>query len=163
MQNIGFAATSQEAELNEILQGHGMGLAGDIDEHVVLTESGKLLGGALIWQLGEALFHLLVLGVCPNGRGKGYGRRLLAEICADPWRYCRDVADRGGEAYRITTMARGEAAPFYQKCGFAICTLSEIPDPFAGQCDECPDRAACNPAPMIFTFEADPNSGRSEA
>lgn len=148
--SIGFAVAGQEAELNRILTGHGMGLAGDIDEHVVLVSEGKVLGGGLLWQLDQDAFHLLVLGVRQDGRGQGVGSRLLKEISADPWQYCRDAADRMGSAYRITTVARGDAVPFYQKCGFQSCDSAEFPPLFGNQCDECPDRGECKPEAMVF-------------
>ena len=148
--SIGFAASRQEDELNNILQGHGMGLAGDIGDHVALVADGKVLGGGLLWQLDQDVFHLLVLGVAQDGRRQGIGGRLLNEICSNPWQYCRDAAEPVGASFRITTVARGEAVPFYQKCGFRTCDPDELPDPFGAQCGECPDRAECNPATMVF-------------
>lgn len=145
-----FAVASQGTDLEEILRGHGMGLAGDIGEHVVAMEQDQVFGGGLLCQLDQDLFHLLVLGVASDRRGTGIGKLLLAAMCRNPWRYCLDSADRLEGPYRITTMARGEAVPFYRKCGFQTCDAQEIPAVFAEQCDDCPSREECRPAPMLF-------------
>ena len=151
MQNIGFAAAVQKDELDRLLSEHNMGLAGEPEEHVVIMAEGKVLGGGLLWQLEEDLFHLLVLGVEQEYRNKGTGQRLLKEICSNPWRYCRDASDCSVSEFRITTMARGTAVAFYRKCGFKICEPAELPVPFGDQCCECPDRMECFPAAMIFS------------
>ena len=150
MQNIGFAAAVQKDELDRLLSEHNMGLAGEPEEHVVIMAEGKVLGGGLLWQLDEDLFHLLVLGMDQANRNRGIGQRLLTEICANPWQYCRDASDCSVSEYRITTMARGTAVAFYQKCGFKICDSGELPEPFGDQCEECPDRKECSPAAMVF-------------
>ena len=150
MRNIGFATAIQAGELNRILSEHNMGLAGEPEEHVVIMSEGKVLGAGLLWQLDEDLFHLLVLGVDQANRNRGTGQRLLKEICSNPWQYCRDASDCSGSEYRITTMARGTAVAFYQKCGFRICDSSELPEPFGDQCGECPDRKECSPEAMAF-------------
>jgi N-acetylglutamate synthase-like GNAT family acetyltransferase len=161
MQTVGFAAAVQENELNRILSEHNMGLAGELEEHVVIIADGKVLGGGLLWQLDVDLFHLLALGVDQECRNRGTGHRLLTEICSNPWKYCRDASDCSGSEYRITTMARGTAVSFYQKCGFKICDPSELSAPFGDQCVECPDRIECSPEAMIFTGKISLQEGKS--
>ena len=151
---IGFAADTQIDELSRILQEHDLGLAGEADEHVVLVKAGQVQGAGLLWQLDEDLFHLLTLGVAPAGRGQGVGGRLLRALCADPWSYCRDAAERTAGPYKITTVARGEAVTFYTKCGFSACEPDQLPDMFAGQCDLCPKREECAPVTMIYRSRA---------
>ena len=149
-ESIDFAASEQREELGGILAGHDLAMAGETEDHVVLLDDGKILAGALLWQMDEGLFHLLVFGVRHEERNTGVGRRLLQEISRQPWKYCRDASEPGVGAYRITTVARGKSASFYQKCGFRACDFSLLPIPFDGQCDSCPDREECKPVAMDY-------------
>ena len=147
---IRFAESGQEEELNCILAGHDLAMAGETEDHAVLQEDGKILAGGLLWQMDEDLFHLLVLGVRQEDRNTGIGRQLLQEMCRNPWRYCSDATEPVGGSYRITTVARGQSVKFYLKCGFQACDFSGLSTPFDSQCDNCPDREECKPAAMVF-------------
>jgi len=156
-QRIVFARAADEDALRTILTEPGMDLAGGIEDHVVLKEGNQIIAGGMLYQVGADSFHLLVLAVAAQDRGRGAGRRLLREICARPWRYCRETAGVRRGPYWITTVARGKAAMFYNKCGFQKCDFSRLPPPFDRQCEECPDKKECGPAPLVFSGVA-PNS-----
>jgi GNAT superfamily N-acetyltransferase len=147
---ISFAGPADEDKLRGMLTATGMDLAGEVVEHVVLREGAEILAGGRLYQADEDLFHLLVFAVAERDRGRGTGRRLLRELCERPWQYCRDAAEPPGGSYRVTTVARGEAAAFYKRCDYRVCEVSLLPPPFDRQCEDCPDREPCGPVAMVF-------------
>lgn len=147
---ISFAGPADEEMLRSIMTATGMELAGEIEEHVVLREGAEILAGGRLYQADEDLFHLLVFAVAERERGRGTGRKLLRELCQRPWEYCRDAVETSGGSYRVTTVAKGDAADFYKRCDYRVCEASELPPPFDRQCEDCPDREACGPVAMVF-------------
>lgn len=147
---IAFGEPADERELRGILLDTGMDLAGDIEEHIVLKRGPEILAGGRLYQADEDLFHLLVFAVAEEERGRGTGQRLLRELSARPWAYCREAVEPASGPYRITTVAKGEAAAFYMKGNYQACDFSQVPVPFDSQCEECPDRTACKPVPLVF-------------
>ncbi len=147
---ISFAGPADEEELRGMLTATGMDLAGEIEEHVVLREGAEILAGGRLYQADEDLFHLLVFAVAERERGRGTGRRLLRELSERPWEYCRDAVEPPGGSFRVTTVAKGEAAAFYKRCDYRMCEVSQLPSPFDRQCEDCPDREQCAPVAMVF-------------
>jgi len=147
-----FAQQEDENELREILLGYGMDISGDIEEHLVLKEDEKVLAGGKLSELQERHFYLELIGVKQGCQGQGLGGILLDEMIKNPWKSCKyPLSEQDPEqGFVITTIARGEAAGFYQKYGFAPCTFAEIPEPYREQCIDCPDREQCGEIPMIF-------------
>lgn len=148
---ISFAGPDDEEKLRDMLTATGMDLAGEIEEHVVLREGAEILAGGRLYQADEDLFHLLVFAVAESERGRGTGRRLLRELCERPWEYCRDAVKPLSGSFRVTTVAKGEAADFYKRCDYRMCETSLLPPPFDRQCEDCPDREPCAPVAMVFT------------
>jgi len=146
-----FASDHDEEILREILLNSDMDLAGDIQEHVLIKKDNKIQGGGMLGQIDKDMFHLLVFAVKENERSQGIGSQLLQELMKQPWEYCQEEGNIADNAYKITTVAKGKSAKFYEKNGFIACDFSELTYPFNEQCDECPDRIECNPVAMLFT------------
>lgn len=147
---ITFAEPADEEKLRDILLDTDMGLAGEIEDHVVLRRGSDILAGGALYQAEEDLFHLLVFAVAKKERGRGMGQRLLREISARPWDFCRGATTPKGGSFKLTTVARGEAVAFYRSCGYQACVFSLVPAPFDSQCEDCPDQMECKPAPLVF-------------
>jgi len=148
---IQFAARRDKKKLREICVAAGMDLAGKIEEHLVIKQDSILLGGAMLAQSDHDVFHLLLIAVDATCRSNGAGSQLLQEMLRDPWKCCRDALDGSGKGYRVTTIARGMAAGFYNKYGFERCDFTELADPFRDQCGTCHERDDCSPVAMCFT------------
>ena len=148
--SIGFANQSEENELQEVFLYYGMDLAGDIEDHVIMKQNDKIAAGGKVSLIDRNLFHLEVLGVPSNQRRTGAGGLLLAEILRQPWQYCHSSALEPGETFRVSTVSRGDAVPFYTKFGFKECKFIDLATPFNEQCDTCPDQEICQPVPMVF-------------
>ncbi|MBP2638159.1 MAG: hypothetical protein H6Q72_4066 [Firmicutes bacterium] len=146
---IVFATTQDEVELQELFAGYGMGLAGDIEEHVLVKSDNKILAGAMLAQIDSKLFHLLVFAVQEDGCKQGVGSQLLQELLSRPEQYCRVLLDSVADSYQVTTVAKGEAVPFYEKNGFSSCDFLELAYPYDSQCEECPDKTECRPVAMM--------------
>lgn len=161
-QEIVFATSEETAQVQELFESYGMGLAGEIEAHVVLKEEAAILAGAMLAQVDSSLFHLLVFAVKDEARSQGTGSSLLQAMLSNPEKYCRDLWEATGGVYQITTVAKGAAAQFYGKNGFAVCDFSLLPEPYAGQCAVCADKAACKPVAMIAHYPQQTVSGRGE-
>lgn len=146
---IVFATGEDEAELQALFTGYGMGLAGDIEEHVLIKADNKVLAGAMLAQLDTNFFHLLVFAVNEAGRNTGIGSQLLQEMIKNPEQYCQNSFDSKDSLYKVTTVAKGDAVRFYEKNGFVACDFSELAEPYDEQCLECPDKEDCKPVAMI--------------
>jgi len=147
---ITFASPDDEEVLQSVLIETDMGIAGDVTEHAVIKKDNEILGGGMLAQIGTSSYHLLVFAVRQGDHGRGIGRRLLNELIKQPWEYCLNGEGIAAGDYKITTVAKGESAKFYEKNGFVVCDFSQLDYPFDQQCDECPDRKDCNPAAMMF-------------
>lgn len=147
---ITFAEPADEAELRRIFTDTGMDLAGDIEEHVILRNGKHMLAGGMFYQMDEGLFHLLVFAVAPKERRQGIGHKFLQRLSAAPWQYCREATVPENDLYRISTIARGPAVPFYLKNKYQAGAAEQLPFPFDRQCGICPDQKECNPVPMFF-------------
>ena len=147
---ITFAEPADEAELKRIFTDTGMDLAGDIEEHVILRNGKRMLAGGMFYQMDEGLFHLLVFAVSPKEHRQGIGRKFLQQLSARPWLYCREATEPEGGFYRISTIARGPAVPFYLRNQYQACDAEQLPFPFDQQCESCPGQKECNPVPMLF-------------
>ncbi|QDR81668.1 GNAT family N-acetyltransferase [Sporomusa termitida] len=148
---IVFATDNDEEELQELFTECGMGLAGDIEEHLLIKRDHKIMAGAMLAQVDDHRFHLLVFAVRADARNQGTGRHLLQELLHRPGHYCRpEFGSHRARPYQVTTVAKGEAARFYEKNGFAACAFSALAAPYDRQCEACPEQAACRPVAMLF-------------
>ncbi|MBP2645722.1 MAG: GCN5-related N-acetyltransferase [Firmicutes bacterium] len=146
---VSFAEAKEKETLNRLFSESDMCLAGEVEDHVVLKEGDSVLAGARLVQMDETLFHLMVFAVEKEKRANGAGRYLLEQLTKSPWAYCREAT--AASDYTVTTVARGGAASFYQKCGFRKIPFSELPEPFAEQCVGCPEQETCKSMAMAFT------------
>ncbi|CEP66548.1 Acyl-CoA N-acyltransferase [Moorella glycerini] len=150
---VTMAGPDDGLELQELMQDWGMGLAGEPEQHAIIKVEEKILAGGKITWLGETFFHLQLLAVRREARGQGLGGRLLLELIKKPWAYCHSSPASGCASYRVTTIARGEAAGFYRRYGFRNCHFSDLATIYREQCCHCPEREACRPVPMIYIQE----------
>lgn len=147
---IGFATQSDTEELQSLLLEYGMGLAGDIEEHVLLKRDSEIMAGALLTYVDSRSFHLTVLAVKNNGCHQGLGSQLLQKLLHQPQKYCYNSEDVTNDTFQVTTVARGAAIDFYKKNGFAGFNFSKLNAPYNMQCENCPEREECNPVPMVY-------------
>jgi N-acetylglutamate synthase-like GNAT family acetyltransferase len=153
-QEIVFATKDDEEELQALLIDYGMGLAGDIQDHVLIKADNQVLAGAMVSRVAKNTFHLLVFAVRSDGRKKGIGGQLLQKLLRWPGQYCRNGVDRPEGAYSVTTIAKGESVEFYEKHGFLACEFSSLIYPYDRQCDACSEKEDCNPVAMMFVRES---------
>jgi len=148
--SIQLGTQAAEKKLRLIMQACGMDLASAIEDHLVIYQDGQVCGGALLFQLDVDYFHLLTIAVEQNRHNLGLGSILLQQILRNPWAACRDAVGANGQAYRITTVARGSSHPFYLKNGLHNCSFSELSLPYAQQCQDCPDHSHCGGKAMSY-------------
>jgi len=145
---IRFADSTDAEVLQGIFLESDMDLAGEIEEHIVISKGDSIIGGGMLTQTDRDLFHLIVFAISEHERTHGLGRLLLERLLQQPWDFCQGGSMPEGSSYRVTTVAKGKSAGFYGKLGFVPCEFSELADPFAGQCDDCPEAADCHPVAM---------------
>ncbi len=150
---IGFAGPEDETGLQEIFQASEMDLAGEIQEHIVIKQGDRLIGGGMLTQTAPDSYHLIVFAISGAERTRGLGRLLLQQLLERPWDYCCAGSVPCGNSYCITTVAKGTSAGFYAKNGFLPCTFSDLYPPFHDQCQVCPDQHDCKPVAMQCSRE----------
>ena len=148
--NIEFATSQAEDELQELFTAYGMSMAGDVDEHIVVKQDNKIVAGAMVAQLDNSLYHILLFAVRMDVRSQGVGSRLMQAMLRNPGRYCQPPGESSDPSYQVTTVARGTAVPFYEQNGFIACNFSELAYPFDTQCTGCSDKNRCKPVAMMF-------------
>ncbi|MBU2702353.1 N-acetylglutamate synthase-like GNAT family acetyltransferase [Sporomusaceae bacterium BoRhaA] len=149
-QTIEFATVEEEQALREIFLQYDMDMAGPVEHHVVMKEDHVILAGAMLSQLDSKMnFHLAVFAVTPERQHQNIGGKLLNGMMRRPWQYCRNAVKSPNGFYRLTTLAKGSAAKFYEKQGFIRCDFTSLAHPFDVQCQICPDRERCQPMPMM--------------
>jgi N-acetylglutamate synthase-like GNAT family acetyltransferase len=148
--NIEFATELDIEETQELLTDIGLGLSGDIEDHVVIREDGMVGAAGKLQQTDINRFHLEVLGVRDDHHGDGLGTLFLSTLTSAPWNYCQPLAMPVSGQYAVTCVAKGDAAHFYEKLGFKPYAFSMLAAKYYEQCDNCPDREECQPLPMIF-------------
>lgn len=151
MRKIVFATEADYPFVYELFIEHDMDVYGDITDHVVLMEDGEVCAAACMVQTDERNYHLENIAVAGNRKHNGYGGGLLAAITEKPWACCQPSSEPEKGAYRVSTVARGNAVEFYARYGFTTCGFTDLDPQYQNQCDECPDRIKCSPVPMIFT------------
>jgi N-acetylglutamate synthase-like GNAT family acetyltransferase len=148
---IRFAEKNDEKSLQEIMWEYGMDVPGDIEDQLIIEEDKQVIAGGRLMQYDETNFYLEVLGVKQGVRGQGNGELLLKEILRNPWAASKSLAiPNSQDLLMITTIARGEVQNFYRRQGFVACNFTQVPEPYREQCVGCPDKAECNPVPMIY-------------
>ncbi|HHV63705.1 MAG TPA: GNAT family N-acetyltransferase [Peptococcaceae bacterium] len=149
---IRFGTPDDEDELMEIMYSYGMGLPGEIEEHLLLEEDHTVLGGCKVVCCGEGYYFLEVIGIKKERHKQGLGGLLLEKIVQKPWECCAtgEIREVSQTAYTVATIARGEAVAFYRKYGFQPCEFEEIPEIYREQCNYCPEKESCQPVPMIY-------------
>ncbi|QOX78075.1 GNAT family N-acetyltransferase [Trichlorobacter lovleyi] len=145
---IRFADSADAEVLQGIFLESDMDLAGEIEEHIVISTGDRIIGGGMLTQTDQDLFHLIVFAISEHERTHGLGRLLLDKLLQQPWDFCHGGSMPGGGSYQVTTVAKGKSAGFYGKLGFVSCGFSDLAAPFAGQCDDCPEAADCHPVAM---------------
>ncbi|MDD2273060.1 MAG: GNAT family N-acetyltransferase [Desulfuromonadaceae bacterium] len=147
---IMFANSDAEEELRGIFLDSDMDIAGDIQEHVLIRKDDEIIGGGMLAQTDDKVFHLLVFAVKESARKHGIGRLLIEELLRQPWQYCIDSSAVLEKNHKVTTVAKGQSAEFYKKVGFVPCDFSDLAQPFHEQCLECPELDDCNPVAMVY-------------
>ena len=149
--SIEFASHQDIDEVQALLEDNGLGLAGDIEDHVVVRSEGVIYAAAKLHPTEKDSFHLEVIGVRDDQHGDGLGSLLLSELTSAPWTYCHPMAIPVSGKYQVTCVAKGDAVHFYKKMGFVAYSFSGLASKYSEQCDNCPDQESCQPLPMIFT------------
>lgn len=147
---VAMAGPEDGPELQALLQEWGMDLAGEPELHAVIKIEGKIFAGGKITWLGENSFHLELLAVKREARGRGLGGMLLLELIRKPWVYSYTSLNEFNNSYHVTNVARGQVTSFYRQYGFQQCLFSDLAKVYQEQCNGCPEREACRPVPMIY-------------
>lgn len=147
---IRFAGQADEATLQGIFLESDMGLAGEIDEHIVISRGDTVIGGGMLTQTDPDSYHLIVFAISEDERTHGLGRLLLGRLLQQPWVFCRNGSRPAGERYQVTTVAKGKSAGFYRKLGLESCDFTDLAPSFAGQCNDCPEAVDCHPVAMVW-------------
>ena len=151
---IMFANSDAEEELRGIFLDSDMDIAGDIQEHVLIRKGDEIIGGGMLAQTDDKVFHLLVFAVKESARKNGTGRLLIEELLRQPWQYCKDGSAVLERDHKVTTVSKGKSAGFYKKIGFVPCGFPELAHPFNEQCVECPELDECGPVAMIYAWHS---------
>lgn len=149
--SIDFATRNEEERLREIFVSTGMDLVGETEDHIVIKKHGEILGGALLYQTEQNLFHLLTIAIRQSLRSSGSGSRLLQHILEQPWNCCSNGDANALPSYRVTTVSRGESRNFYLKNGMSDCSFQSLVPPFDQQCLSCPDLNDCHSAALEYS------------
>lgn len=149
---ITLATPAEEEEVENFLFEVNMGLSGDIDEHVLLKENDELIAVAKFTPVAADEYHLDTMVVRADRKGGGIGKYFLGKLLSEPWTCFegREPVD----TYKVTTLSRGTAVPFYKKLGFEPCNLEDVHWQYVDQCDSCPLREECQPEPLIYRQQA---------
>jgi N-acetylglutamate synthase-like GNAT family acetyltransferase len=106
----------------------------DPAEFLLAEKDGRLAGAArLEWTGGEVYLRPIVIASWQ--KGQGIGRAIIEHLLHN--------------TPVIKAVARGQATNFYRKLGFVSMDWSQVPVTYQDECDQCPDRAACQPVPMV--------------
>lgn len=101
---------------------------------VALDLRTNCLAGCVRLELGDGVPYVRPVAVHPWYQGQGVGRRLMEMVFA--------------QHDEIRVASRGSAVAFYRSLGFVEMDWDKVFPRFRTECDECPDRAICNPLPM---------------
>jgi amino-acid N-acetyltransferase len=107
-------------------------VTGSIDDFVVATEDGRVVGSAALRRYSVDLAEVVALAVAEQLHGAGIGRRLVEALLAQ----ARAAGVR--RAFALTT----EAA-FFHRLGFATTSIAEFPQKVAADCSSCARRRSC--------------------
>ena len=121
--------------LKELLEGFEM--RGDVsaEEFLVAEEEDKIAGAVLQEQIGED-FYLRAMAVHTAWQGHGIGAQLVKRLVEG--------------LNQMKVVARGPAAPFYEKLGFRPVSWEVIHEDMRRECLECSDLPTCKPVAMIY-------------
>lgn len=121
--------------ISELLSENGMDDLGDPVETCTVAEIDGEVAGFIHIETVEGRAWIRPVIVTPGFEGEGIGSALV-----------RSSLERCEEIYIV---ARGDAAPFYERLGFTLLSWDEVPEVYCDECDRlCEDREACGPTPM---------------
>ena len=110
------------------------------EQFLVAEEEGKLASAVMLQRLGPDVY-LRAMAVHRAWQGRGLGSQLVKALVAG--------------LDQVKLVARGSAAPFYQKLGFQPAAWDVIDASLRLECGDCPLLVDCKPVPMIFEREKD--------
>jgi N-acetylglutamate synthase-like GNAT family acetyltransferase len=128
------ACQQDHGALQAVLEACGM--CGEISAEDCLAAFEKEpLVGLVRLESAAGIPYVRPIAILPTQQGKGIGTRLLRIVIA---------------TYpEVRVVSRGQATEFYRKFGFERIPWDEVYVPFRQDCEQCPDRAECNPSPMV--------------
>ena len=129
------AAAYNRTEMQRAMQVCGMCDTISAEDCLPAFEENVPVGLARL-EFGGGIPYIKPVAVLPEGQRKGVGTRLL-----------RIILSRFPE---VRVVARGCVTEFYRNLGFQRMTWEEVHSSFRQDCEQCPDRAECNPCPMAF-------------
>jgi N-acetylglutamate synthase-like GNAT family acetyltransferase len=123
------------AALKELLEEFQMHSDVPPEEFLVAEVDGAVAGAVRLEWIEEDVY-LRAMAVHSNWHGLGVGSRLVKELMVG--------------LDQVKVVARGYAAPFYEKLGFRPVDWAVIHKNMSGECIECPEIINCKPVPMIY-------------
>lgn len=104
----------------------------------LLAIRGEKLAGAIRVEADDGLFYIRPVVVAASEQGAGVGRALVQELA---------------KTYPVLhVVARGSVVGFYRQLGFAPQDWADVPESYRLECELCPDKADCDPAPLRLSF-----------
>lgn len=129
------ATDEDRSTLEALLAENGMGYADPIGAFTVARTDNEIVGCARLEDHADLAMVRPVV-VAASYRGHGIGRRLLETIMP---------SDKP-----TALVARGDAIPFYETCGFTVSDWSLMPPAHQQECACCDDHEKCRPQPLIY-------------
>jgi len=134
------------ARLVDLYAGQGLllprsasGLLRRLDQFLVVEEEGRIQALGSLLPMGRDLAEIRTLAVDPVARGRGLGRRLVAELV-------RRGLGKGVPRLFCLTREPG----FFASCGFQRVDLDQFPQKVWKDCSLCPRRDRCDEIAMQY-------------
>ncbi len=112
----------------------------------VYVEGDAVLGVAGLRIMWANLAEVYALAVAPDTRGKGIGRKLVAD--------CVQQAEQLG-IRKLFALTYEQA--FFERCGFGVCDRQHLPLKVWSECVRCAKHDACDEIAMQYVLEHVPD------
>ncbi len=110
----------------------------DIDDWIVATDQGRVIGCGSLVEMGSTLCEIRSLAVAPEYRQNGIGIKIVQALIGE------------ARARRVPAVfALTRAVLFFEKLGFRISEKENFPEKVWRDCSICPVQFACDEVAMV--------------
>ncbi len=114
----------------------------DLRDFRVCLDDDQVVGVVGLRVMWANLAEVYALAVADEARGRGVGRRLVA-----------DAVEQAARLGIRRLFALTYEQKFFEKCGFEVCDRGRLPLKVWSECVRCPKRACCDEIAMIRVLE----------